>query len=152
MCACVPVCLCACVPVYLCACVEWWCCVQIERIGPQHQAGSDSLLYLPVCTCVYCTCVYLCVPVCTCVCMCVPVCACVYLCVPVCACVCLCVPVCTCVEWWYCVQIERIGPQHQAGSDSLLTGGAFFKMREVRPASGEMGEGTSTCYFGRLVI
>ena len=29
-------------------------------------------------------------------------------------------------------QIERIGPQHQAGSDSLLTGSAFFKMREVR--------------------
>ena len=32
----------------------------------------------------------------------------------------------------YCFQIERIGPQHQAGSDSLLTGAAFFKMREVR--------------------
>ena len=31
-----------------------------------------------------------------------------------------------------CFQIERIGPQHQAGSDSLLTGAAFFKMREVR--------------------
>ena len=30
-----------------------------------------------------------------------------------------------------CLQIERIGPQHQAGSDSLLTGAAFFKMREL---------------------
>jgi CCR4-NOT transcription complex subunit 7/8 len=29
------------------------------------------------------------------------------------------------------VQVERIGPQHQAGSDSLLTGRAFFKMQEI---------------------
>jgi CCR4-NOT transcription complex subunit 7/8 len=29
------------------------------------------------------------------------------------------------------LQLERIGPQHQAGSDSLLTGAAFFKMREM---------------------
>jgi CCR4-NOT transcription complex subunit 7/8 len=28
-------------------------------------------------------------------------------------------------------QVERIGPQHQAGSDSLLTGRAFFKMQEI---------------------
>ena len=29
------------------------------------------------------------------------------------------------------LQLRRIGPQHQAGSDALLTGMAFFKMREL---------------------
>ncbi|CAK9301402.1 unnamed protein product [Gordionus sp. m RMFG-2023] len=29
------------------------------------------------------------------------------------------------------LDLERIGPQHTAGSDSLLTGAAFFKMREM---------------------
>lgn len=29
------------------------------------------------------------------------------------------------------LQVERIGPQHQAGSDSLLTCAAFFKMRKA---------------------
>uniref|UniRef100_UPI00358EFCA3 CCR4-NOT transcription complex subunit 7 n=1 Tax=Myxine glutinosa TaxID=7769 RepID=UPI00358EFCA3 len=29
------------------------------------------------------------------------------------------------------LELERIGPQHQAGSDSLLTGMTFFKMREM---------------------
>ncbi|KAH9384266.1 hypothetical protein HPB48_026259 [Haemaphysalis longicornis] len=32
---------------------------------------------------------------------------------------------------FFATQLERIGPQHQAGSDSLLTGAAFFKMREM---------------------
>jgi CCR4-NOT transcription complex subunit 7/8 len=27
--------------------------------------------------------------------------------------------------------VKRVGPQHQAGSDSLLTGTSFFKMREL---------------------
>ncbi|CAF4517498.1 unnamed protein product [Rotaria sp. Silwood1] len=29
------------------------------------------------------------------------------------------------------LEIERIGPQHQAGSDSLMTGLSFFKMKEL---------------------
>uniref|UniRef100_A0A5S6QR33 poly(A)-specific ribonuclease n=1 Tax=Trichuris muris TaxID=70415 RepID=A0A5S6QR33_TRIMR len=29
------------------------------------------------------------------------------------------------------LQVERIGPQHQAGSDSLLTGETFFRMKEL---------------------
>lgn len=29
------------------------------------------------------------------------------------------------------LELERIGPQHQAGSDSLLTAATFFKMREL---------------------
>ncbi|CAF1535024.1 unnamed protein product [Rotaria sp. Silwood1] len=28
-------------------------------------------------------------------------------------------------------EIERIGPQHQVGSDSLMIGLAFFKMKEL---------------------
>ena len=31
----------------------------------------------------------------------------------------------------YLPQLERVGMQHQAGSDSYLTGAAFFKMKQV---------------------
>ena len=29
------------------------------------------------------------------------------------------------------LEVERIGPEHQAGSDSLLTQATFFKMRQL---------------------
>ena len=35
----------------------------------------------------------------------------------------------------FMLQLKRLGPQHQAGSDARLTGLAFFKMREVSPDS-----------------
>lgn len=33
---------------------------------------------------------------------------------------------------WFLSQVDRIGPQHQAGSDSLLTGLTFFRMKQVK--------------------
>ena len=29
------------------------------------------------------------------------------------------------------IQVERVGPEHTAGSDSLLTQATFFKMRQL---------------------
>lgn len=43
------------------------------------------------------------------------------------------------------LDLERIGPQHQAGSDSLLTGMAFFKMKEVRVALRLLSRPVSSC-------
>ena len=35
------------------------------------------------------------------------------------------------------LEVERIGPEHQAGSDSLLTQATFFKMRQMFANIGE---------------
>ena len=70
------------------------------------------------------------------------VCVCVRACLRVCVCFwrhvggtsidyCVCVCVCVCVNCCPAVQLERVGTQHQAGSDSCLTGAAFFKMKHV---------------------
>ena len=42
----------------------------------------------------------------------------------------MCVFVCVCVHP-LCGQVDRIGPMHQAGSDSLLTSHVFFKLLKV---------------------
>jgi len=46
------------------------------------------------------------------------------------------------------LEIQRIGPQHQAGSDSLLTGAAFFKIKELYFSEREMDEGFNGQLFG----
>lgn len=46
-----------------------------------------------------------------------------------------------------CLKVRRVGPQHQAGSNSLLTGRLFFKIRE-RFFGGEMDEEVSGKMYG----
>ncbi|POS84903.1 hypothetical protein EPUL_001124 [Erysiphe pulchra] len=46
-----------------------------------------------------------------------------------------------------CLKVKRVGPQHQAGSNSLLTGKLFFKIRE-QFFGGEMDEEMSGKMYG----
>ncbi|XP_064079532.1 CCR4-NOT transcription complex subunit 7-like [Macrobrachium nipponense] len=45
------------------------------------------------------------------------------------------------------LELERVGPQHQAGSDSLLTGAAFFKMKRSTVLFLQIGSSQFESFF-----
>lgn len=44
------------------------------------------------------------------------------------------------------LDVARIGPQHQAGSDSLLTAATFFKLKQVHFGGSDLGRFVGVLY------
>ena len=49
------------------------------------------------------------------------------------------------------LDVTRIGPQHQAGSDSLLTGQTFFKMKEMFFEGMRLTNGVNVLFLQKLL-